>query len=155
MTKRKRIAYAEGQCFMLPLRGGGFARGVVARMDGRGRVLGYFFGPNLSSETDAWVTGDLRAQNTVLVRMFGDLGLLKGEWRVIGNVVPWRRDEWPLPPFCYTYDDTGEFVLRYYDDQTLDFSCEEKVPEEVAKRYPRDGLSGYGAIEIHLAKLLK
>jgi hypothetical protein len=151
---RKKINYREGDCFVIPLRGGGFARGVVARLDGRGTVLGYFYGPKLTSEYCAAITDDLVPQNAQLVKMFGDLGLLDGAWHVVGRIVAWRREEWPLPIFQYKYDDTGETVLRHYDDQTLEFCREEKVKAEMVENYPTDGLYGYGAIEIRLAKCL-
>lgn len=42
----KRLPYREGTWFALPLRKGGYAVGVVARMAPRGRIiLAYFFGP--------------------------------------------------------------------------------------------------------------
>jgi hypothetical protein len=41
----QKINYREGDWFAVPLRDGGYAVGLVARMDNRGGVLGYFFGP--------------------------------------------------------------------------------------------------------------
>jgi Immunity protein 26 len=40
-------AYSEGDWFAIPLRGGGFATGLIARMmpHREGVLLGYFFGP--------------------------------------------------------------------------------------------------------------
>jgi len=42
-------SYSEGDWFAVPLRGGGFAAGVIARAMPRkeGVLLGYFFGPRL------------------------------------------------------------------------------------------------------------
>jgi len=43
--------YDEGSVFLIPLRDGGFARGVVARIAPKRKVLlGYFFGPRLEKE---------------------------------------------------------------------------------------------------------
>lgn len=37
--------YREGSRFAVPLRQGGYAVGLVARVNPRGVLLGYFFGP--------------------------------------------------------------------------------------------------------------
>ncbi|MCI0527762.1 MAG: immunity 26/phosphotriesterase HocA family protein [Nitrospira sp.] len=83
---RRKINYSEGTCFAAPLRKGGFARGVVARMDGQGIVFGYFFGPQLSSMEETQVTSELQSERAILCGRFGDLGLLKGEWKIIGAI---------------------------------------------------------------------
>ena len=45
-----KLPYSEGSVFLVPLRNGGYARGVVARATGEGKGLfGYFFGPRLAS----------------------------------------------------------------------------------------------------------
>ena len=44
MAKEKR-RYEEGDWFAVPLQNGGYSLGLVARADGEGGVLGYFFGP--------------------------------------------------------------------------------------------------------------
>jgi hypothetical protein len=45
-----KLPYSEGSVFVVPLRKGGCARGVIARASRRGRViLGYFFGPRFAS----------------------------------------------------------------------------------------------------------
>jgi hypothetical protein len=41
----RKLPDSEGDGFAVPLRDGGYAIGVVARMDRKGSVLGYFFGP--------------------------------------------------------------------------------------------------------------
>lgn len=40
----RKLPYSEGDVFAVALRDGGYGTGVVARMDGKGSVLGYFFG---------------------------------------------------------------------------------------------------------------
>jgi hypothetical protein len=40
-----KLPYSEGSVFLVPLRKGGYARGVVARASPKGKgLLGYFFG---------------------------------------------------------------------------------------------------------------
>ncbi len=72
MVKQK---YGEGDWFAVPLRNGGYALGVVARRDGRGGIIGYFFGQKYSAPpsldevtsktaTDAILVSILRATST-------------------------------------------------------------------------------------------
>lgn len=152
---RWRDNYVKGTVFGIPLRDEGWARGVVARMDGKGTCLGYFFGPRLPDVATAGSqTGRLAPNQAVLVGMFGDLGLLKGEWPHIGSIEPWRDKMWPVPQFRH-YDDVGrQCYVRHYDPQTLAFVRETKVAASECEHYPKDGLMGYGAVEIRLTRLL-
>ena len=154
MMPRKKISYANGDVFVIPLRGGGFGRGVVARMDGKGTVFGYFFGPRLSS-VKAASTFRLACEASVCCAVFGDLGLLNGEWQVVGRLQDWQEEDWPLPPFGYQDDGSGRCYLRYYDDTRLTFLREEESDTGTIRGYPRDGCAGYGAVEIRLTELLR
>jgi hypothetical protein len=72
------INYTEGTCFYVPLRNGGFARGVVTRMDGNGGIFAYFFGPKLNQPENPF--DHLQWRDSILSGRCGDLGLLKGAW---------------------------------------------------------------------------
>src|SRR5262249_24112871 len=93
-----KLPYREGTVFLVPLRTGGYARGVVARSGPKGKVLfGYFFGPRLSvPEVNALALDPSKA---ILRAMFGDLGLIKKEWPIVGWVDGWDRSRWPMPDF--------------------------------------------------------
>jgi hypothetical protein len=81
-----RLPCSEGDVFALPLRAGGWGRGVVTRMAPKGNVLfGYFFGPRTAS-ADEVGEQDLKPDLAILQMRFGDLGLLNGEWRVVGRI---------------------------------------------------------------------
>jgi len=70
-----KTSYPDGTVFLVPLKDGGFARGVVARSAPGGKVLlGYFFGPRLASRTEVDLS-DVEPGNAVLCLRFGDLGL--------------------------------------------------------------------------------
>ncbi|MFE2092535.1 hypothetical protein [Streptomyces sp. NPDC059460] len=43
------LPYAVGDVFAVPRRDHGHALDLVARMDGKGTALGYFFGPRIES----------------------------------------------------------------------------------------------------------
>jgi len=152
---RRKLNYSEGDCFVLPLQNGGFARGIVARMDRKGGVFGYFFGPKLEAKESARIDATLRRENAVLVGQFGGLGLLKGEWNVIGHIKPWSSADWPMPPFFRT-DALGKLGFICYYDDSLRFLREVQVkPDDAeARKLPRDAIMGYVAVEIHLTNLL-
>ncbi len=121
MGRKRKLNYEEGSVFVFPLREGGFARGVVARMNGKGRVFGYFFGPKLASMGDATMDG-LEPEKAIWLRDFGDPGFLKDEWKVLGKLPNWQREEWPMPPLSRIDERENRAWLAYYDDKTFSFS---------------------------------
>ena len=149
---RARINYQDGDCFLLPLRDGGFARGVVARHNGRGVVFGYFFRPRVI-EKDATV-GTLVPSEAVLSGKFGDLSLLKGEWRILGRIAQWSATEWPMPPLIRVDDMASRAWLSFYDDRTFACLREEAVAPALISKYPYDRMMGSGSVEIRMTKLL-
>lgn len=152
MAKRK-LPYNEGSCFVLPLRDVGCARGVVARMDGKGGIFGYFFGPRLSSIETARID-DLKPADAILLGQVGDLGLLKGEWTVIGQIRPWNRHEWPLPPLIRYDEKARRAWLCHYDEDTLSRTHVEEVSPTLVDSYPEEVVMGYVAAAIRVTKLL-
>jgi hypothetical protein len=148
-------AYSEGSVFLVPLRSGGYVHGVVARAASHGRVLlGYFFGPRLES-ADSVVPADLDPENAILRVRFGDLGLLNGEWPIVGQVQKWNRAQWPMPDFVRR-DPLGKMkarIVRYSDDDPNRIEDEHPVDGDLG--IEADSLHGYGAIEIRLTNLTR
>lgn len=153
MKRRSKVNYSKGTVFLVPLRGGGFARGVVARFDGKGLVFGYFFGPKLNSPEDATTRG-LDPRLAVYITKFGDPSLRNGDWPQLGHVENWNDDEWPMPPLIRVDEFAGRAFLSHYDDRTFDCIDEEEVSPALVARYPYDGTDGDHAAEIRLSKLL-
>jgi hypothetical protein len=153
---KKKVNYQEGDCFAIPLRKGGFARGVIARMNGKGSVFGYFFSPKIAELADVRVDAEIRPENAIYKCCFGDLGLLMGEWTPLGALPDWTRKRWPMPSFLYHDEDGKTGFLRQYDEDTLKFVREERIPLSGIHKenFPEDGLMGYGAVEKWLTKLL-
>jgi hypothetical protein len=149
---KKKINYEQGTCFFVPLRDGTFARGLVARYDGDGRLFAYFFGPKLQEPTNGFE--NLLPQNAVLSGLCGDLGLVDEEWPMAGTLKGWERSDWPLPPFYREDEDANRAWLTYYDEDTLDFIREEPIEPQQHSAYPYDRVMGYGSVEIRLTKLL-
>jgi hypothetical protein len=147
------LQYSEGSVFLIPLRNGGYARGVVARAGSKGKVLfGYFFGPRIES-IGAIALDGLNPTDAVLRIRFGDLGLINGAWPILGNIPNWNRTEWPMPEFVRRDPLSGKAWLvrrsdtnpgRIDSERSIDFECQLQV----------DALAGYGAVEIKLTKII-
>lgn len=149
------LPYREGDWFAVPLRRGGYGLGVAARMNGEGVVLGYFFGPKREQAPSLKETTGLRASNASYVSLFGDLGLIDGKWPILGHSDLWRKELWPVPYFCRYHPELDPRAFRVeYSEDTLAAIDEAEISPEECQRMPRDGLSGFGAIEITLGKLL-
>lgn len=73
-----RLPYKDADWFAVPLREGrGFGAGVVARHDGRGGVIGYFFGVRFDEVPSIADIEGLRPSEALRVMRFGDLRLIK------------------------------------------------------------------------------
>jgi Immunity protein 26 len=145
--------YAEGTVFAIPLRNGGYARGVVARAaPEEACVFGYFFGPKQTS-VDNLGMDDMLPENAILSGIFGDLGLMNGEWQVIGSLLDWQREEWPMPDFVRR-DPIGKRAWRVHYSDVDPSVIESEEPTSFDTNLPPNVSSGYGSIELKLTKLL-
>lgn len=153
---RKKLPYKEGSWFAVPLEDSGYALGLVTRAAPAGKVLfGYFFGPRRIQVPELSEVAELLPEDAVLRRMFGDLGLINGDWPVIGESEDWNRDAWPQPLLVRKNTITGQFSLIEYseDDPNHEIAMYE-CPAGAVQEYPEDGLSGYIAVQIRLTRLL-
>jgi hypothetical protein len=98
----KKLPYKEGDVFGVPLRNGGFALGVVARVrpfrEGN-MLLGYFFRHGKAALPKEGSSLELNPQDAALIAKFGDLSLYRKEWPIVGNIPGWDRRKWPMPSF--------------------------------------------------------
>jgi hypothetical protein len=133
-----KLPYSEGSVFLVPLRRGGYARGVVARAGPKGKaLLGYFFGPRI--ESIGSVALDLNPADSALRIRFGDLGLINGAW--------------PMPEFVRKDPLSGKAWLVRRSD-TNPGQIDSERPTDFDSHLQQDSLSGYGAVEIKLTKLI-
>jgi hypothetical protein len=147
------LPYSEGSVFAVPLRNGGYARGVVARAGPEGKVLfGHFFGPRLDSVDQVNLKG-IEPGKSILSIIFGDLGLINGEWRLIGSMSNWQRGAWSMPDFVRR-DPIGKRAWRVRRSDVDPAKIESEVPIEFDIDLPPNQTSGYGAVELKLTKLL-
>jgi hypothetical protein len=124
-------AYREGDWFVVPLRRGGQALGLVARRPKRGTViLGYFFGPARRRLPTPEELGNVRAEHVQLVCRLKDTPVHRGGWRVIGHHGHWRRKDWPMPAFFRREGLSGRGIRIEYDGDNLTTPARE-VPASV------------------------
>jgi len=150
-----KLPYSEGSVFLVPLRNGGYACGVVARASSAGKVLlGYFFGPRLVSPNPVEVE-DLDPTHAALKVRFGDLGLINGVWPIIGKIPHWDRTRWPMPLFVRKdpFKKRKPVQVRYSDTDPRRVETENPIDDDADMI--SDSMSGYGAVEIRLTKLLE
>lgn len=150
---KRKLPYQEGTLFAVPLRNGGYGLGLVARLSGDGLVFGYFFGPLRTSIPVMGDVGELSAEDSILRLRFGDLGLLNGEWPIVGQFSGFTRSNWPLPPFVRV-DSMAKKAWKTLYTETLEFISETPCDLELAKENPEDCLAGYGSVEKKLTRLL-
>lgn len=150
------IKYKEGQAFALPLRSDGWAIGVIARVGRRGVLFGYFFDIHYKHLPSMKETERLTPSNAVLEARFGDLGIKRGEWIILGDMTDWNRESWPLPKFfSFGSGVAGDVLVITYNERdlvTVDRSQRASVGDTVL--YLPDSMMGYGAIEIRLTEMI-
>lgn len=151
--------YKEGSWFAVPLKPHGYAVGLVARNAPRGSgILAYFFGERYESPPLLEELASLRPEEAVRILHIGDLGIILGEWKVIGQSPGWDRTLWPMPKFVRR-EPMGGFdrlwLVTYSDDDPDRVISEELIDSVTAKGLEPDVLSGYKAAEIKLSKTLE
>ena len=152
MNRRKRILYNEGEWFAIPLTNGGYAIGIIARKARRGALMGYFFGPRRDQIPTVSSLADIQPQDALCISMFGDLGILYGDWPIIGASRQWDRTKWPVPDFgrIDSINPAVGYRTTYNDNDISQTLREVRVSAEEANALPPDILSGWLAMEAHL-----
>jgi hypothetical protein len=151
----RKLPYRKGDLFALPLRDHGYAVGLVARSGPRGRVLfGYFFGRRYAQVPALSHVPSFTPTDAILVGRFGDLNLINGEWRVLGQLTDWNRTIWTMPPFVRQDPLTGRTFQVVYSDDDPGTLVRETTLAADADIEPKDSMAGAGAIEIKMTKLL-
>ena len=153
---RRKLNYQEGDWIAVPLEQGGYCVGVIARCDRKGAILGYFFGPRIFEIPDISELSNFKASEAILIRDFGDLGLLDYGWPVIGKLDDWNSEQWPVPDFGYIDVVPPIRGFRRVYGRGIGELCTEEIQVSIeeAESLPQDGLSGYLALVYGLDKLL-
>lgn len=152
---RRKANYKEGDWIALPLiRRGGWGLGIIARCKPP-TIIGYFFGPRRMAPPTLEDTIGLRYQDAIVAGDVGDLGLLNGEWQVIGHQPAFHRADWPMPLFT-TVDGPRLYLCTMdEDDPGRIIPLERITAEEADRRGAIPYLAhGYRALSLKLDKRL-
>lgn len=155
MKRQRSLPYGRGDWVAVPLTDEGYAVGIVVQADGAGGVTGYFFGPRRQTIPSIAELCLLRPSEAIHICNYGDLGLVNGEWAVIGGREEWNPDDWPVPVFGYI-EGRGRpaWKVTFQDDDLVSYAMREQVSVEECLRLPKTGMSGSGAVEKSLTYLL-
>lgn len=153
---KKMLPYREGDWFAVPLREGGYALGLAARVSPPGAILGYFFGPRRTTISTVIDIQDLTPSQAIYVSKFGDLGLLEGTWLVVHRPNEWHREKWPMPDFgrIDSLDNRIAYRTTYNENRLNEAIREIRVSPEEAQSLPEEGMFGYLGLEAYLSHLL-
>jgi hypothetical protein len=155
--KKRRLPYKEGDWFAVPLNGGGYALGRIARIGSRGGVLlGYFFRPRHGHLPTSGSTFNLKPQDAILVSHFTDSGLIDTSWPIISRDSSYNRADWSSTEFGHIdIVDPNKAYRRIYDDNDpFTMIKEEPVSVAEATLLPREGLAGHIYLQGRLSDLL-
>lgn len=151
----KSLPYREGSWFAVPLPGGGYAVGVVARTAPAGRImLAYMFGPKRDSLPTLDELEGLQPEQAVRRLRTGDMALLNERWPLLGDSRHWNRAAWPMPAFIRRNESLQRaWRASYADADPAKLDREESIPFDTPGM-ESDSLYGYGATELLMNKLL-
>jgi len=149
------LPYQEGSWFSVPLRNGGHAVGLVVRCSREGKViLSYLFGPKRPGRASLGEVERLTPSDAIKALRIGDLGLMNGEWPIIGQTANWQRSAWPMPRFIRRDELSQRAWYSYYSEDNPAELLKDEPAAWGASSVDRDSVLGAGAVEILLTKLL-
>lgn len=152
---RRPTPLIEGHVIAVPLREGGWAVGVLARADRRGVGLGYFMPKRYTEPPEVASLIATSHDDAVLICLFGDAALGRGDWVDLGLLPEWHRGEWPVPPFVRRDLVRGLVIVRYDEQDLVTPSSEVQASDVETTALPRDDLFGSGAVELVLTALAR
>jgi hypothetical protein len=151
-----RLPYTEGTLFVVPLRKGGFATGLVARTTNKGRVvLAYLYGPKLTERPSIEKLEPLTPRQALRVLRIGDLSLINGDWPILGQLNHWDRNEWPIPNYVRRDDLSKKAWKVFYSDINPNQLLREEPWSYDDYSLQSDSVYGSGAVELVMTKLLE
>jgi hypothetical protein len=152
----KRQLFAAGDLFCVPLPSGGYGLGLIARKSPAGIVLGYFFRCRFDTCPGLDDLTRIGKRDVVLMRLFGGVGLARGDWPILGPLPGWQPGEWPMPTFGWKLSLGQEaYVRREYSEDPARMIREVRIGKDEFERLPEDGVDGFLALAIGLEAILR
>lgn len=149
--------YEEGTWFLVPLYGYGFVAGVVARasISSKGILLGYFFSEVYAQPPKIGALCKLKPSEACEALVFGDRGLKRGEWPIIGKCADWFARDWGMPNFVRTELLSGRRYEVFYDaNDPAKKAGERELKAEECKDLKQDSLFGHIAVQRYISHIL-
>jgi len=150
---RHTLNYHEGDWFAVPLNKPGYALGLVARADGRGLILAYYFGPRRNSMPNARDTGVLLPNHAVWKCLVNDQSLRNGDWPIIAHTTEWNPNMWPVPVFA-RFDEYDKTAVEVVYSDSLSVLRETDISLRKARHLPEDVFESPRSVEACLSQLL-
>ncbi|MBZ9765608.1 MULTISPECIES: Imm26 family immunity protein [unclassified Mesorhizobium] len=151
----RKMPYREGTLFAIPLKSGGYGVGLVARATPTGKIiLVYLFGPRRLELPTVDELDMMSPHDAIRCLRCGDLGLINGNWPIIGQLKRWEREKWPTPPFVHKESLSGRILIRKYSDSDPSKLEGQAIVDSAVDLEP-DGLHGYEMVELILTEQLK
>ena len=150
----RKLPYTAGDLFAVPLADAVWSVGLAARTFGRGGILSYFFGNTYPEAPRLEELENVNPAGAIWITRHGDLGLLQGQWLVLGPLPGWHPDAWPVPMFRRQELLTGRLLGVIYQNERLDqLGHEFEIPQEQFESPPEDGLAGAEFVRLRLRRL--
>lgn len=147
-TKQPSLPYREGSWFAVPIWGGGYNVGVVARL-APPIIFAYFFGHKYSTVPKLRDLVGLKPSHATRKLRVGDLGLVNGEWPILGFLDGWQREKWPMPEFIRRAPFSARAWRVTYEDSKPDEPARKDtcILDTTGQQLENDALYGYGSVE--------
>ncbi|GAB7189965.1 hypothetical protein NUM3379_06710 [Kineococcus sp. NUM-3379] len=140
---------SSGDVFGVPLPGGGYAVGLIARVSRqhRGILLGFFFGPRRSElpAVDGFLPGS--PDDAVLVCMFGGRLIRQGTWPKLGRLEGWEPHQWEVTRFLRQPSMGPSWIVTYdAEDPSVRLASVVADPDDIDASMPSEDLVGWGQL---------
>ena len=154
----KNLKIVAGTVFAVPLQDEGFALGLAARVSpgaGVKTIFGYFFGERYAHVPSIEALPILASTGAIHSSRFSGLGIKNGTWTILGIYPEWDAADWPMPYFARKSLTSRDVFITAYDNKNPGKRLGQRLgTASEAADLPRDGLEGYGAVEIVLTRLI-
>jgi len=146
--------YNRGDCIVIPLFDDQHAVAWIAWSKG-GEILGHIYAPLSPSELTVYGLINRNWNAPLLICRFGDLGIVRGAWRLL-SIPDAAKRNWTIPE---QFGTVFEAILRAeiattepgHPDRVL---ARRSASVDEARMLPGEGLYGYRAVEIAVAALI-
>ncbi len=159
VVRRDRKCYLEGDWILVPFdKGDGFAVGIIARVNLKGILAGFFFAPAVDAPPPVEQLQLMTPEEAVDIERFSDVGLLDDGWPIIWRSPNWgvERELWRLPDFgrVDSVDTSIGFRTTYDPDDPAVRIREVRCSADEARSLPHDSFSGHISLQIGLRMIL-